>query len=212
MRRKIVMRWAVLFLPFLMIHFGAVDGFAEGSYTLDRAVEEAVSQAQSSLAKASLPGVEQIAIAPLWDDDDLYVTDLLKTKGSSIGYKIFVRDDREWKQLLDEIKWGTLREDIMSEETIQKFGRIEGVDAILYGTVRERKTVIGPLYGRVRLNLHLSVVETGEQVWGDSVEGSAWISWTDLVDYLGKKILYGIAAVIVFLFLMMMIRRATRPR
>ncbi len=53
----------------------------------------------------------------------------------------------------------------MNPETLQQFGRIEGCDAVLYGTIRECATDPGKQQAMTRLNLTLSVVETGQAIW-----------------------------------------------
>jgi hypothetical protein len=57
----------------------------------------------------------------------------------------------------------------MDPKTIQRFGNIKGVDALLYGKVLEA-TAEGK-NGIVRLNLTLSSVETGQLLWTGNVTG-----------------------------------------
>ena len=136
---------------------------------LDQTVNEAAQAAAQTLNETSFEDVRNIAVLPLWGACDQetknYITNAVQ--GHIIGgpYKVMERQTQAWEMLLSEIEWGSLREDIMNADTIQRFGRVEGCDAVLYGTVRECTS--DPDSGRAvtRLSLKMGIVETGEARW-----------------------------------------------
>lgn len=137
---------------------------------VEKAVQEAVDQALASLPE----NIDSFAVLPLADDQDGLVTDRVRhfavqvTKGRA---KVVVRSDEEWKKLLKEHEFSEKRFDIMPKEELQKFGKILGADALLYGKVRQRGLDESGIKGQASLTLYLGVVETG-QVAG-SGSGSA---------------------------------------
>jgi hypothetical protein len=80
-------------------------------------------------------------------------------------YRVMERSDAAWDNLLSEIEWSDLREDIMNQATLQQFGRIVGCDAVVYGTIRECATYPAQNQAVTRLSLTMGVVETGEAKW-----------------------------------------------
>jgi hypothetical protein len=53
----------------------------------------------------------------------------------------------------------------MNQQTVQRFGRIEGCDAVIYGTLRECATYPDTGQAVTRLTLTMGIVETGEAKW-----------------------------------------------
>src|SRR4030042_1199313 len=82
-------------------------------------------------------------------------------------YRIMERNTQAWDNLLSEMEWNTLREDTMNQETLQRFGWIEGCDAVMYGTLRECAMYPYPnrAYPITRLTLTLGIVKTGQAKW-----------------------------------------------
>lgn len=139
-----------------------------------RAVDYAAEDAAFSTVKAlrdSNVAAQRIAVLPL-AGDRAELSTLLRSElvRYSDYYEFYVRNDAEWNGLLSEIEFGDRRGDVMDAATIQKFGKVKGVDAILYGAVREASTEENG-DGRVRLNLMLADVETGQQLWAGMIEG-----------------------------------------
>jgi len=78
--------------------------------------------------------------------------------------------DDEWKALLNEIKWGEQFGDTMDPATVQKFGRIQGVQGIIMGrVVSESKDDKGDVH--VRITIQAFEVETGRLLWGQEKVG-----------------------------------------
>jgi hypothetical protein len=140
----------------------------------DRAMDYAAEDASVETLKAFEAGnvsVGRIAMLPLMNDTQhLYPVVRAELARYPGLYEFFVRDDREWNVLISEIEFGDRRGDVMDTATIQKFGRIPGVSALLYGSVREA-SVDADGNGIVRLALTLSEVETGRQLWSGHVVG-----------------------------------------
>jgi hypothetical protein len=190
---------------------------------LERAIDQAVVQACQKVSDefnaASFEGIETIAVLPLWGEDkDGYVTDTLKSYLSNSPYKVMVRSTEEWSQLLGEIKWNTLREDIMNPQTVQTFGKIEGCDAIVYGTVRERQASPTMFKAIVRMTLHMADVETGQIVWSSKpVTASVLLEWPEILRAaVYHPVVWVIGGLIILLIVWVafkkLFRAATRPR
>jgi len=145
----------------------AVPAPAGETEAMDEATRAAVDQAIETLRAKNLEDVDTIAVMPLWDDPDGYVTETLKVAATNTAFRLVARGEAEWDQLLEEIGWTEKREDVMDSATVQRFGKILGCDAILYGTVRELQLDELGVQAVCRLTLHLGIVETGQIAWSD---------------------------------------------
>ena len=118
---------------------------------------------------------KRFAILPMQHDiDDGYFTSQVRNQfadlGQPNGYELYTRMDDEWKALLNEIKWGEQFGDTMDPATVQKFGRIQGVQGILMGrVVSETKNDRGDVH--VRITVQAFEVETGRLLWGQEQVG-----------------------------------------
>jgi len=187
--------------------------------TLDKAVDQVCSQAAEQLKVTSIKDINTVAVLPLWGEDkDGYVLDTVKSYLSNSPYKIMVRSTEEWDKLLGEMKWNTLREDIMNPQTVQSFGKIEGCDAIVYGTVRQREINPWTFHAIARMTLHMASVETGQIVWSSKpVTASVWLEWPEMLQLaVYHPVVWVVAGLIVLLIIWIsfkkLIRTATRPR
>jgi len=104
-----------------------------------------------------------------------------------------------------------------AEEAVDRLGQaptIEGVDAILFGTVREWSSSVWSTRALCRLSLHLANVETGEIVWSSGeVRGEAYPAWPDLIKRFWRYplfVLVGLLALIILLVIIVRVRRAFR--
>ena len=141
---------------------------------LDRGIDYAAEEAARDIIKKFSDrqiAVGNIAFLPLFNDNQNIYT-VVRNELSSIDsdYKFFMRKSDDLNKLINEIRFGDLRSDIMNQSTIQKFGSIEGVNALLYGEVREAGRVSKDEY-IVRLSLVLADVETGMQIASANVKG-----------------------------------------
>ncbi|MHC5055632.1 MAG: hypothetical protein ACYTKD_13060 [Planctomycetota bacterium] len=189
---------------------------ARGAYLTDKAIEGAALDAVAKIDAAKLGDVKSVAVLPLWNDDgDGYAAIAVKGHLTSTGLKVLARSEKEWASLLDEIEWNAKREDVMDATTVQRFGKIKGCDAVLYGTVREVTRSLWGFRGSARLSLFIADVETGEIVWSSGpVEGEAFAHWSDLiVRFWNYPLVWVIVLVVVVVGgVVLLLRRAARPR
>jgi len=139
------------------------------SREIDYAVEDAAVKTIQELAERNF-NIDNIAFIGLSNDrNDLthvFRSGLLRVPGT---YSFFTRDDSELNLLVKEIEFGELRGDIMNSTTIKKFGKIKGVDALLYGKVQEATSE--DKNGIFRTVLTLADIETGELLWTGNITG-----------------------------------------
>lgn len=157
--------WLVLGLVFALL------GFSEAAErAVDYAAEDAAVEALKTMRRAGV-SFARIAVLPL-SEDGQNITPVLKAElGRYPGlFEVYVRDDEEWDKLLSEIEFSDRRGDVMDSATLQKFGSVKGVDALLYGSVREASIDYAG-NGTVRLALVLSDVETGRRLWSGNITG-----------------------------------------
>ncbi len=135
---------------------------------LRQAVRMAVEDARDSLAKSGLPRDRGLAVLPLTGDRDRYVEGLLKTAVTDAGLK-HVEGGRSpfWDEILREVEWAERKEDMLAPETAAKFGKLEGVRMLLYGTLRSARRETHRVF--VEIELHVSDIETGRHLWGTAV-------------------------------------------
>ena len=107
----------------------------------------------------------------------------------------------------------------MDAETIQKFGRIEGIQAILYGRVWDQNANLWGSLGQVKVSVNLAEVETGEILWSSgNVEGEGYIHWATAVTRFWRypvltfAVVAGLLiAILIVRFILKAIAHATRP-
>jgi hypothetical protein len=157
---------------------GAV--LASQDETIQRATDAAIGRIVGDLQRTSFPKIKNVAVVPLRGDRDDYATSGLKSALTKTSYHLFSRSDEEWDKLLTEIEWGVRREDIMDPATVQKFGRIKGVDAVMFGQVWDRDVNMWSIRGHTKLSVSLAEVETGQILWSSGpVDGEAYMHWSD---------------------------------
>lgn len=199
-------------------------GSAAGSEkeVMHRAFDDAIRQIGDGLARAALPdGAKNVAVLPLGNDYDVvseceggYGTDGLKSAVTGTRLKVFVRCDEEWKRLLEEIKLGIEKGDVMNPETIKKFGKFEGVDMILAGRVWDHPLDMRDTRGRARLSVHLAKVETGQVVWSSGPVEGTYVSDAAVATQYWRFLVVPacvVAGVITLVIVVRMIKRAARP-
>jgi hypothetical protein len=176
-----------------------------------RAVDKAVAQISEQLNGTEF-SIKSIAVVPMRDDlEGEYVTDQLRSIVTKSPYDAFTRDDATWNTLLDEIKMGDDKGDVMSPETIQKFGKVEGVEAILYGKVWDKSFSDTGLRAHTRIGVRLAIVETGKEIWATTVEADDRAKPVDIVEDNRREILIAVGAliaVILVLFILNRVRKA----
>ena len=136
----------------------------------NKAVKELVTRFSSELGGA----VRRFAVLPLETDvDGNYFTnqirDQLSVVGKQAGVELYTRMDEEWDRMLDEIGVGQKFEDTMDPATVQKFGKLAGVQGIIVG--RLVSVTKEGSDAKTRLSFRALEVETGRQIWaGESTQ------------------------------------------
>jgi len=166
---------------------------------------------------------KSFAILPMQHDiDDAYFTSQLRNQfadlGQANGFELYTRMDDEWKALLNEIKWGEQFGDTMDPATVQKFGRIQGVQGIIMGrVVSESKDDKGNVH--VRITIQAFEVETGRLLWGQEKVGEVLaekkpappgppLDWFKI----GIFAIIAVAVVIIVIGFLSYSKTASRPR
>ncbi|MCK4826017.1 hypothetical protein KA005_60275, partial [bacterium] len=91
-------------------------------------------------------------------------------------------------------------------------------DAILYGTVRERKASQQIFKAVVRMTLNMADVETGQIKWSSKpVTSSVWLEWPEILQAAVRHpVVWIVGGLIVLLIIWRafkkLFRTATRPR
>jgi hypothetical protein len=173
--------------------------------------------------------VKRFAILPMQQDvDGGYFTDqfrnLFSAEGGNRGFELYTRMDNEWNMLLKEIAWGQSYADTMDPSTVQKFGRIQGVEGLIIpranGVTKYRDDDV-----KMRFSMQAFEVETGKLMWGEEKVAYGKRSGTEsggiigfLTDWDSKKIksavfiALGVIVVLVLLRILSAMRVAARPR
>ena len=115
------------------------------------------------------PTIQRIAVLELDNDDDGEITDLLTIALTKTSYAVMLREDLE--KVLTEHEFNIRHVDMLDASTMKELGGFLGVDGLLIGSVQEKTA--DQDRARLRLNLKLANVETGEAVWGEVAIGSA---------------------------------------
>lgn len=189
--------------------------WADEIETIQRATDIAMQSVSRDLGGKSFTDVKSIAVVPLRGDPDGYVTERVRDMVTKTPYGLFTRSDDTWNTLLKEIEWGVRREDVMDPATVQKFGKIKGVDAILYGIVWAESVNMWSIRAHSKLSLVLADVETGQELWRSGpLEGEAYMHWSDAVTRFWQYpllLLFAIVLLFVVLVVAAKLRRAYRP-
>ena len=230
-----------IYLTLLLTLCAACAGFAADSKDLPKPKEivipqdvdaDLVKEAGNKAIKALLSDflnrsdvpVKRFAVLPLQQDVDggyftLQLRNLFSTQGSAKGYELYTRMDDEFKMLLNEIAWGQSYGDTMDPATVQKFGRLQGVQGLITGRVSSVNKYKNDDV-KVRFMMQVFEVETGKLVWGEEKvafgkrnEGDSF--WSQLGDDKLKYGLIGLACIVGVALLIKVLKAvgtASRPR
>ena len=149
--------------------------FAFGQQALiDRAASKAATKTINDMtASSQTAGIKRIAFLGLKGDKSYYSSLFRGALAKSSGrFTFYNRNEKLWDRLVQEIEFGERREDIIRKESIQKFGKIEGVQALMYGTVLGAE-INSDGNAEFRVSLLLVEVETGRFIWGGVINGIA---------------------------------------
>lgn len=136
---------------------------------IDYAAEDAAYRTIRSLTNSKVDAGRIAFVGLFGEEQDLAPVFRAGVIGTPGQFRFYTRDEEEWDTLVEEIDFANRRSDVMDRGSIQEFGRIQGVDSLLYGDIREARIVDDQAV--VRLALTLAEVETGEILWSSNVEG-----------------------------------------
>lgn len=194
---------------------GPPPAYGDDGETLQRAADAALEPVAADLGRTSFADLKSIAVIPLRGDVGGYVTERVRDLVAQTPYGLFTREDQVWDELLREIEWDVRREDVMNPATVQKFGNVEGVDAILYGTIWDNSINLWSIRGHTKVSLVLADVETGQELWRSGpLAGEAFIHWSDaLMQFWRFPLLLLIAFVVLVVILLGLrtLRKAYKP-
>ncbi|MDD8043893.1 MAG: hypothetical protein PHC78_09055 [Verrucomicrobiota bacterium] len=188
----------------------------ESRLARDQAVETAIRRWVDTLP-ADLP-IANIGVVPVVSMErkgkDPIMTEYLQSILSSRA-RVVIMQGPEWDRLIEEIARTDPGEgfgDIMNPETIQQFGRMEGVDALLFGKILEDLNESG-VYSRVRLILSLAEVETGAILHSAPVSAEVTAPWYEAIRIHPRIAMMIIAGLIGLYILIVLFKKAGgRPR
>lgn len=184
-----------------------------GNEAIQKLLTEFLGQADLKL--------KTFAVLPLATDvDGTYFTDRVRDQftliGKSSGRELYTRMDSEWENILAEIGWGQKFNDTMDPASVQKFGRIQGVQGLITGRLvsvqRDGDDV------KVRFGLRAFEVETGRVLWGNETVATAksgqFISANTVKTAKANWwiVLLGLLGVVILVKVLGAIGRAARPR
>ena len=194
---------------------------------IDRAAEAAVDQWMAQLQKAPrTESVQNIGILPLGNDQRNFTTLLVEKLSTDKRFHVVILKGKDWDAIESEmartdpdggmgdifnkatIQWKQMRDTYVIPESTK------GADALLLGSVRS----VDPdwLRARVRITLHLSRVDTREQIGGGIAEGESMMSWKDLLLYYKVQASLAVAGLVVLLIILGLLgkfsRGMSRPR
>jgi PBP1b-binding outer membrane lipoprotein LpoB len=130
-----------------------------------QALRLAVEKAQSSLARAGALKNANISLLPMSGSDAEYVEGLLKNAVTAAGLKyVEGKQDPMWDAIIEEIAWSGKKGDMLDQKTLSSFGRLQGTQLLLYGSISAEKTRADS--GYVELELHITSIATKEHLWG----------------------------------------------
>ncbi len=190
---------------------------------IDLAAEQAGARLCAELESSSIENCN-IAFLPLFRDGtqkettQIYPVIRAELARSSLRFPLYTRDETVWDSLVGEIDFGARRQDIMDTATIQRFGNVKGVDALLYGEVREASATSDGK-GTVRISVYLSDVETGQLLWSSNVMSEyapppkpTPTTTERIKDIVTEHIFWLLAGVVVMILIMSFLKAVSRPR
>lgn len=202
---------AVAAIGFLIL---ASPAFANENEILQRATDKVIEKIAAELDKADSESVRNVAVVTVRGDEDGYATAALEAAVTRSPLKLYVRDAR-LDMLAGEIEFGDRKGDIMNPETVQRFGELEGVDAIIYGDIWDHTTNLWGTRGHVKAIVNMGVVKTGENIWTSKMQDAeALIHWSDAVVRFWQFPMVMFALFVLFVILVIFLaklRRAFRP-
>ena len=130
--------------------------------TIVHEVDDRKQPALLDFRKPEMDNVKHIIVIPFDNDPTKEVTDRVKIALTNSNYTVVERDDLD--KVLQQFAWNIDNDDMVKDDTVKSLGNFLGVDAILYGRVKNaNRSVENPQIGVV---LKLIDVETTQLLMG----------------------------------------------
>lgn len=152
-----------------LLLFALVAAFGLGAVNVAdddarQAVYGALDEAVPALAAAPFAG-RTVAVLPISGDTSGLVAGRLKNLLTKAGFTcVEGKDEPMWNELVKEIAWDERKDDILDPATLVKFGKLKGIQILLYGNVRVLDRNPDRVYAEIEL--HATDLATRQHIWG----------------------------------------------
>lgn len=137
---------------------------------ISEAARAAAKDAATDLAKSGVTAGKTLTVLPFAGDQGAYVEGALKNELTAAKLAVVEGSDSpQWNTILKEIGWNERKADMMDPKTLVTFGKLQGTQFLLYGSVRDFGDDGRKAY--VELELHVISIETKRHVWGKTSVG-----------------------------------------
>ena len=160
-----MMKSLLAFAGVLSAVYAARAGIS-GEELVERAILDAVHDAQIALASAPIPSGKAVAVLPMnGDSERSSVRALVKSALTAAGKTcVEGKEDALVDEIAKEMAWDERKEDILDASTVDRFGRLKSAQYLVYGGFRRLAT--DKRYVLVELELHATEIATKRHVWG----------------------------------------------
>ena len=130
------------------------------------ALNGALANTRAAMANAPF-GKLQVAVLPIGNDLNNYVTERLKNIVTECGFDcVEGKDEPMWDEILREIAWNIRKDDILDARTLVRFGQLKAPQVLVYGKVSNLTRTSERVYAEIVL--HATDVRTKSHIWGGS--------------------------------------------
>ncbi len=154
------------FVRIALLAAAVTPAFAQGfDEDVRQAIQLAIKDAAASIQSSRIPAGVTVSCLPLANDRGVYVEGQLKMAVGDAGRQyVEGKSDPFWDAVLEEVKWDTLKADMLDPATLVTFGKLKATQILIYGVVRAAETSGRRVF--VEIELHASSIETKEHLWG----------------------------------------------
>ena len=130
-----------------------------------QAVQGAMDEASKAITKSAIPEKAAVAILPVPGDRDGWLAGQLKIALTAAGRTcVEGKEDPMWAEVLKEVEWDERKEDMLDNETVDRFGRLKSAQVLLSAFVRSRD--LTDRYAFFEIELHATEIATKQHIWG----------------------------------------------
>lgn len=217
--------WVVVLVCGAALWAGAQDKLlSSAAGAASGALEKNLSAALES--DADLQAVERLGVAPL-AGDEANLAERLRMGADKAGFNVVLIDEKAWNTLASEYERQFRREDLIKPETREKLA-VQGVDALLFGTI-ERQEIVpvnedGQVGRQAEVALLLEIASLTEEnpgglLWSGEIVGTSQELGRAplqqrIVDWVQRNVLIAavLGGVLVLMLAYWVLRQASTPR